>query len=203
MNYRDYNDYELVDLVAESNEEAEKIMFEKYRPLVISKANKYYGMVKNKGVEMSDLVQEAYIGFSQALKDYRDNKDAQFRTFATICIERELQSFVKGLNRQKHQILNDSVVKDVLEPEKRYIEFITDEDSNPINFVIDKELEVTLEEIINEKLTDYERQIYRLRIAEFSYQEIAKLLDTNAKSIDNSLQRIKDKIRKELRMYNK
>jgi len=146
MQYKDYNDYELVDLIAESNEDAEKIIYEKYRPLVIAKAKKFYPLVKNKGVDMNDLIQEGYIGLSQALHDYKDNRDAQFKTFASLCIEREIISLVKKLTRQKHQILNESIAaKTTGMNEEIFIDYVIDEGSDPIKYVMKQETETELE----------------------------------------------------------
>ena len=204
MKYNEYNDYELVDLIAESNENAEKIIYEKYRPLVIYKAKKFYSLVKNTGVDMNDLIQEGYIGLSQALKDYKDNRSAQFKTFANLCIEREMISFVKTLHRMKHQALNESItVHFNKNTDNMFIDFISDEESDPMNYILDKEKEKELAKIIDEKLTDNEKQIYNLRIANFTYQEIADLLDLKKKSVDNYLQKIKQKIKTSLSEYNK
>jgi len=198
LSYPEYNDYELIDMIAESNEIAERTIFDKYLPLVISKAKKYYPIVKNKGVEMNDLIQEGMIGLNEAIKNYKDNREAQFKTFANLCVEREIQSYITKNNRQKHYYLNNAVsLNNVLENgESTFMEFIADSKADPIDHLIDQDYIQNILSKLNEVLSDIEKEVFNLKLANFSYQEIATLLDKKPKAIDNTLQRIKIKIRK-------
>ena len=109
MQYREYNDYELLNYISENNEEANEILFEKYKPLIVNISNKLYKYCKNKGLELNDLIQEGMLGLNLALKKYDQNKDASFYTYARKCIERKIISLVVSTCRLKHKILNDSV----------------------------------------------------------------------------------------------
>lgn len=197
MNYKEYNDYQLIDMIAEQNEFAEQIIYEKYRPLIISKANKYFPLVKNKGVEINDLIQEGLIGLADAVRKYKDNRDAQFKTFANLCIEREIQTYVTKTNRFKHQTLNNalSLSAEIKDGETTFMEFLSDETANPINHVLDKDRIELIMDKLNNVLSDIEKQVFELKRANFSYKEIADLLGRNPKTIDNALQRIKIKFR--------
>lgn len=197
MNYKEYNDYQLIDMIAEQNEFAEQIIYEKYRPLIISKANKYFPLVKNKGVEINDLIQEGLIGLADAVRKYKDNRDAQFKTFANLCIEREIQTYVTKTNRFKHQTLNSalSLSAEIKDGETTFMEFLSDETANPINHVLDKDRIELIMDKLNNVLSDIEKQVFELKRANFSYKEIADLLGRNPKTIDNALQRIKIKFR--------
>lgn len=197
MNYQEYNDYQLIDMIAEQNEVAEQIIYEKYRPLVISKANKYFPFVKNKGVEMSDLIQEGLIGLADAIQKYKDNRDAQFKTFANLCVEREIQTYVTKTNRFKHQTLNNalSLSAETKDGETTFMEFLSDESANPINHILDKDRIELIIKHLNNVLSDIEKQVFDLKTANFSYKEIAILLGKSPKAIDNALQRIKVKFR--------
>jgi len=197
MNYKEYNDYQLIDMIAEQNEFAEQIIYEKYRPLIISKANKYFPLVKNKGVEINDLIQEGLIGLADAVRKYKDNRDAQFKTFANLCIEREIQTYVTKTNRFKHQTLNNalSLSAEIKDGETTFMEFLSDETANPINHILDKDRIELIMKKLNHALSDIEKQVFELKRANFSYKEIADLLGRNPKTIDNALQRIKIKFR--------
>ena len=117
--YNDENDYELLYLIKEENEDAKEVFFEKYRPLVEMKANKFYSMYKNNGYELNDLIQEGMLALNSAIKDYEHEKDVKFNTFANVCIDRQLLSYIRDFNRQKHQVLNSSVSIDA---EDKYID---------------------------------------------------------------------------------
>ena len=63
----EYNDYELVSLAQENNEEAINILHKKYKDIINTKSKKIYSYLKNTGIELSDVIQEATIGFEEAI----------------------------------------------------------------------------------------------------------------------------------------
>ena len=107
--YYDQNDNELLYLVSENNEEAKNIIFEKYKPLIEMKSSRLRLLAEQRGYDYSDLVQEGMIGLSRAINDYEEKKDVQFYTFANLCIDRQLSSFIRNISRDKHKVLNDSI----------------------------------------------------------------------------------------------
>lgn len=195
--YNDENDYELLYLVAEENEDAKEMFFEKYRPMVEITALKYFPYVKNKGYELNDLEQEGLLGLNQAIIDFKHQKNVKFVTFARVCVERQIQSLVRNVNRQKHKALNDSISIDYndLNKGRPLLDILFDNKSlNPEDSFISEEEELELIEEIKKILTDKEFEVFELRIQGFTYQEIASLLNTSTKSVDGALSRIKNKI---------
>lgn len=195
--YKDHNDYELLYLVSENNEDAKEIFFDKYKSIVELKAKKLYPYVMNKGYELNDLIQEGMIGLSQAINDYKEQKNVQFSTFASICIERQIMTFVRDVNRQKHKILNDSLsIDSTIDKKGRpLMEIVFDEKNrNPEDSLIELDEEVEMLDKIKSVLTDKEYEVFELRLQGFSYQEMALLLNTTRKSIDGTISRIKSKI---------
>ena len=195
--YNDENDYELLYLISESNEEAKDVFFEKYKPTVQSYVLKYFPFIKNKGYEMNDLYQEGMLGLNRAIHDFKEQKNVQFNTFAAICIERQILSFIRNVSRDKHRVLNESIsIDSAIDGSGRtFVELFSDGDiANPENsFINIEEAESILKEIKN-VLTDKEYEVYTLRAKGFTYQEIASLLNTTTKSVDGALSRIKTKI---------
>ena len=112
MDYKDYNDYELIEYINEGNEDANNILIKKYEPLIIKIATKMLPYCKNNGLEKNDLIQEGMIGLSHALDRYQEQKDTLFYTYAKTCIERKIISVVIGSNRNKNKILNESISYD-------------------------------------------------------------------------------------------
>lgn len=196
MNYDD-NDFELLYMIKEENEEAKELFYQKYRPLVESKAKKYYEFVKNKGYELNDLIQEGMIGLSNAINDFSDEKDSRFGAFAKVCIDRQLINFVRAINRQKHQVLNTSLSIDAgITPTGRTLLDVLNDDSNPNpeqSFILLEE-QKELKESIKQYLTDKEKEVFDLRFEGFTYQEIASLLNMTPKAVDGTISRIKQKI---------
>ena len=195
--YNDENDYELLYLVKEENEDAKNIFYEKYRPLIEMKAKKYYSMSKNKGFELNDLIQEGMIGLSSAIHDYDEEKDAKFYTFAIICIERQMTSFIRNVNRQKHQALNNSIPIDetYTKTGRSLMEILNDTSAKDPeeSFILIEEQE-EIKNKMSKYLSNKERDVFDLRLEGFSYQEIALLLNMSPKAVDGAISRIKQKL---------
>lgn len=197
MQYREYNDYELLNYISENNEEANEILFEKYKPLIVNISNKLYKYCKNKGLELNDLIQEGMLGLNLALKNYDKNKDASFYTYARKCIERKIISLVVSTCRLKHKILNDSVSFEIKTNETDVFEMVVGDNSyNPEDMMINYETETEIIEKAHNLLTDLEKQVFDLKISGFNYKEIAEILEKDPKTIDNAIQRLKQKMKK-------
>ena len=197
MEYKDFNDYELLDYIAEGNEDANNIIIKKYEPLINKIAIKMLAFCKNNGLEKSDLVQEGMIGLNHAIERYHEQKDVLFYTYAKKCIERKIISVVIGSNRNKNRILNESISYD--DDENMLLRFIKAQTLSPEEEILNLEIEEKLLQKIKEILTDLELQVFDLLISGFKYKEIAQILDKDDKSIDNAIQRIKVKIKKILK----
>lgn len=200
MNYKDYNDYELLSYVQENSEEATEILYQKYMPLITSLSRKMYRYTSQNGIEVNDLVQEGLLGLSRAIREYSDSMNTSFYTFAKTCIERKIITAVVATRRLKHKILNDSIPLDSNAKGKSISleEFLGDNHSNPEHVLMDVETYNEVVEQISNLLTIFEKQVFELRVSGLSYKEIAEILDCEAKAIDNCLQRIKGKVRKTL-----
>lgn len=194
MDYKDYNDYELLNYIAEGNEDANNIIIKKYEPLIIGIANKMLSYCKNNGLDKNDLIQEGMIGLNHAIDRYHEQGDTLFYTYAKKCIERKIISVVIGSNRNKNRILNESVSYD--DDENLLLKVLKDTSPNPEELMVDMEHEKDFILKVKETLTDLESQVFELLISGFKYKEIAEILDKDQKSIDNAIQRIKNKIKK-------
>ena len=197
MNYKDLNDYEVLYLVKEHEEEAEQILYEKYRPLIQSLAYKYYKRAKNRGYELADFMQEGYIGLKRAIEKYEVSKDCLFYTFALLCIERQMQTVVRGLSTLKQEVLNHTLSYDYILPESdlAICDIVAGEtQDNPEYLLLEKETMQRLIRFRNE-LPDVQAQVFELRFNGFRYSEISTLLDLSTKSVDSYLVRIRRKLK--------
>ena len=197
MNYKNLNDFELLEYVNSNDENATNLLYEKYKPLIEKQARKLLVYSKyNNGYDLNDLIQEGLLGLSNAIKTYTDNKETSFFTYAKTCIERRQLSLVTGSFRMKNRMLNQALPLDSDEiDEKGITDYIGDNESNPENILTDIESSKELERRISNVLTDFERQVFELKINGFTYTEIADILDKDPKQIDNAIQRIKCKIK--------
>ena len=197
FNYSSMSDEKLTDLIRSGDKCALEYLINKYKSLVNAKVGKYY-MV---GAEKEDIMQEGLIGLFKAIKNFNSEKHNSFKTFANLCIERQLITAIKSSNRQKHMPLNSyvSLNKPVFEDdgERTLIETINhDTVSDPEMLFISKEELNRIEGKINEILSPLELEVLHFYLQGKSYQQIAGILNKEVKSIDNALQRVKKKIEK-------
>ncbi|MEG2311124.1 MAG: sigma-70 family RNA polymerase sigma factor [Bacilli bacterium] len=194
MNYKNFNDYELLDYVHGCNEDANEILLYKYRPLIVNIANRFIKYCQG-GVDINDLIQEGMLGFNDAVNFFDDKKEANFGTYAKICVERRIIGVVKNTKRMKNKILNESVPLESDNDELIIDKFLMDKESNPSLMVEDFDWQQQVVEKLNIQLTDLEKQVFDLKKNDFNYKEIADILEKDPKVIDNTLQRIKTKLK--------
>lgn len=199
MDYKHINDYEQLYLIKENDDNAKELMFDKYKPIVISIASKYHSRLLTLGVDIDDLIQEGYIGLSNAFKSFKESSNACFYTFSVICIERQVRAYCKKQFSNKNRIINSAYSIDELKPEDgdySYIYIKEDENSiaNPDIYVSNLYNYI---KCINFKntLPIKESMIFELRFNGFKYREIAMLLNISCNNVDNSIHRIKEKFK--------
>ena len=103
--YEEMTDEKLIENIELKDTKALECLIKRYDDVVNMKANKFFMI----GAERDDMIQEGYIGLYKAVKSFDSEKQNSFKTFANLCIERQLITAVKNSNRQKHIPLNSSV----------------------------------------------------------------------------------------------
>ena len=199
------DDYELLYLISEDSEEATDDIFKKYEPVVNIYAKRYSHLVEGKGIDFNDLYLEGLIGINSAIINYKDQKDIKFSTFVFTCIKRKIITAVKNANRKKHSILNESYSIDYHNEEddkNGFQNLISDTSGNIEDLLVSKEESKLFNKMINNELTEFEKQVYDLRINGFSHTEICKLLNKTPKSVEAVLYRIRVKLRNILDKIN-
>ena len=194
MNYKDFNDYELLDHIYSCNEDANEIMIYKYRPLTVNLAKK---LIKycNGGIDLNDLIQEGLVGLNEAINNFREDKETNFGTYVKLCIQRRMYSVVKSTRTYKNKILNESISLED-EEDTNIDRFLIDNSNNPSDMLEENAYQEEILKKLNEQLTDLERQVFELKKNYFNYKEIADILEKDPKVIDNTIQRIKTKLKK-------
>ena len=202
--YGNTKDEDLIEIIKSGDKYALDYLIDRYKELVNIKVSKYYII----GAERDDIVQEGLIGLFKAIKCYKPDQQNSFKSFANMCIERQLITAIKTSNRQKHMPLNSYLSLNM----SAY-----DEDGNndsndtsimevfnssliedPLDTITKKEYYTSVENAIDKSLSGFERQVLNRYINGESYVEIAQKLDTPVKSIDNAIQRIRKKAIKEI-----
>lgn len=195
MNYNEYADEELVKLAQEGDDDAEEFLIRKYKDVVRSKAHLYF-MV---GADREDIVQEGMIGIFKAIRGYNRSRQASFRTFAEICVNRQIITAIKRAARLKHSPLNTSVslnkpISDT-DPLKTLEETLSsNSNTDPEALYLLKEDIDYIEGNGNDIFSDLELRVWNEYLQGKSYVEIAKVTGKTPKAIDNAIQRTKRKL---------
>ena len=185
----------LQEIEQNQNNIALDCLIDRYKDIVGMKANKFFMI----GSEKEDMLQEGYIGLYKAVKSFNKEKQNSFKTFAGMCIERQMITAVKNSNRQKHIPLNSSLslnseaydendnteMMEILDTRK------TGED--PLDIITQREYFTVVEKAIDDSLSEFEKKVLVHYKNGESYAEIAKKLQSKVKSVDIAIQRIRKK----------
>ena len=202
--YDDYNDNELIYLIYDFNEDAKRILHEKYYKIIKIKVAKYRALAKRMGLDTCDLMQEGLLGLEEAINSYRDNKDMKFSSFANMCIERQILSVVNYHSRKKHTFLNDSCSIDAEDEKGRtMLDYSLKSDTDPLMMMEKEEEKNSIYDLMTKDLSKLEKEVFELKLNGLDYREIARLLNKSYKSIDSALQRIRVKLKKILNEMEK
>lgn len=204
MDYTNMADEDLIQLIKSDSKCALEHLINRYKNLVNMKVSKYYMI----GAEREDIEQEGLIGLFKAIKSYQPEKQNSFKTFANICIERQLITAIKSSNRQKHMPLNSYLSLNINaydnedDGNNSNTDLLSVLDTNlvedPLDTITQKEYYQIVENTIDKTLSDFEKKVLNQYMQGQSYVQIAQNLDTPVKSIDNAIQRIRKKAIKEI-----
>lgn len=194
----EYPDSELVNLVCEKSEEASDVLYEKYKYIVDIVFNKYKKSAYYLNIDLKELKQEALVGFSDALVSYNQDKGVNLATFISLCVERKVRNFVRKSETDKSRITNSSYSLDALYGEEDYVpqkeKLGTTLNDPQVTIEANENIE-NLTKAIDELLSATEKEVYELIINDFSYDDIATILNKDVKSIYNTAARLRAKIK--------
>lgn len=201
--YNNLDDNEIITKIKKGDKKALNYLLDKYTDVVSMKAGKYFIV----GAEKEDIIQEGLIGLFKAIKSFNPEKQSSFKTFANLCIERQLQTAIKSSMRQKHMPLNSYLSLNISAYDENedtsLLEVFETENAaeDPLDIVTKKEYYNFVEDRIEETLSDFEKQVLHRYTNGESYTQIAEKLNAPVKSVDNAIQRIRKKTVKNILNY--
>lgn len=185
----------LVKIAHRGNSIAEQLIIHRYTKLVKSKAKLYFLA----GADGEDMIQEGLIGLYKAVRKYDHKKFSSFKSFAQLCIRRQMITAIKTAARKKHNPLNLSVpLNQPLTCEKKNqtpLNIVAQfHFKDPMSLYLREERFNELKSGLEKRLSYFEKKTLNLYLDGKTYREIAGHLNKSVKSIDNALQRIKRKL---------
>ena len=195
--FSNIKDEDIIGFIREGDDSAQEYLMEKYKTLVKSKSRAYFLV----GADREDIIQEGMIGLYKAVRDYQPDKNAAFRSFAELCINRQIITAVKTAGRRKHMPLNSSFSLNRAvfseQEDQTYMDILESaEVTSPETLFIGQEDKQFIVEHIKNALSEFENNVLSLYLMGRTYSEIAGIMNKPEKSIDNALQRVKKKIEK-------
>lgn len=179
----DFSDNELVALAVSGNAEAFPVLLKRYSHRISEKAKTFYF---TQGVEADDFYQEGVIGFYSAIFSFDTSKSNNFSSYAMVLSEQAMQRYYNSVNRQKHIPLKNYVqIEDLTEVESK--------NPSPEDMILLKEQQNAL----FDSLSEFELAVAKSYLLGFSRKAIAENLNCELKQIDNAVQRIRQKIKKD------
>ncbi len=189
------SDENLVLHAKDGSDGAQRELIDRYKVMVRYKASLYY----LPGADREDLIQEGMIGLYKAMTEFDPSRNQYFRSFANLCVKRQILTAIKTSQRLKHMPLNGYISLQgsrtnssgepiLLETLRARIE------EGPEAKIIAEETLQIMESKIEERLSFLEWKVLMHYLEGMSYQEISAQMNRSVKSIDNALQRIKKKL---------
>lgn len=197
-NYNNVKDEDLIKKIKSGDNNALDYLLNKYQEVVNMKVSRYFII----GAEKEDIIQEGLIGLYKAIKNFEPEKQNSFKSFANLCIERQLITAIKSSNRQKHMPLNSYLSLNMSaydnEDDDTSIYDIFDANliEDPLDTITKKEYYKDVEQQIDKSLSTFEKRVLNELVNGNSYMVIAQKLNSTVKSVDNAIQRIRKKTMK-------
>ncbi len=184
LNFIQMSDNELVKLAKSGNGFALQVLIERYSDKILQKAKSFKSLI---GLENDDLHQEGMMGFLSAVYSFDDSHNVLFSTYASTVSTRRMLSAIRKSN------------KDI--PLNSYISIDDENDllsdiPSPEDNILFAERISEINMFVTEKFSKTEKKVFKLSLLGLSYSEIAEIIDCSEKSVDNTIQRIRQKIRK-------
>ena len=157
MKYKDINDYYLVDMVCENNDDYCNVLFNKYQPVIKKIVYKYYKEYSDYGYDLDDFIQEGNYALFKALKNFNPKRNVIFYTFVSLCVKRQILSFIRMITSKRYNYV-----------------FISAEDynfDNMFNIIYDFDYNLYFDELIKEVIFDNDLDyscVFELRINNFT-----------------------------------
>ncbi len=199
--WREPNEMMLIAAARNGDEKAMDSIIRRYEGFVRLKASSYFLA----GGDSHDLIQEGLVGLFKAVRDFRSDKDTSFRSFAELCITRQIITAIKTATRHKHAPLNSYVSFSHTPAGQESEVDCTLGDAlpgpsvdDPASCVISTEELQSLLDCLGTALSSLESQVLTCYLEGRSYEEIGELLGCDPKTVDNALQRVKRKVQSHL-----
>lgn len=164
-----------------------------YKPYIHALSRRYFII----GADDEDVYQEALIGFFRAVRTYKEDSKASFKTFATMCMNSQIQTKINKSHNEKNKPLNEAIDVDEGGEDLEgwaYV-FMTDELTPEEQLINEQKIKLIVDYIKN-GFNEMQRKVLNAYLYNYSYAQIAKMVGKESKFVDNCLTQMKKKLAK-------
>ena len=190
-----YPDDELVYYLNDKNEIAQDEIYNRHKNIIDIYLNKYRRVFYALNIDLEEARQEANLGFSYAIYNYDEEKEATLSTFINLCVDRRLRKLIRSYETMKNKIISETVSLNNTNSDFNLEDIIGDEKYEPLRKLEGIDTLKYINSEVKNILSNNELEVYNLLIQDMNYQEIADKLNKTPKQIDNTIQRIRIKLK--------
>jgi len=191
----EYPDNELTYYLHDNNEEAIDLIYDKYKYIIDVLLSKYKRVFYALNIDIEDVRQEANLAFSYAIYNYDEKKDASLNTFITLCVDRKIRGVIKKYETIKSKVFSETISYDNTTNNISLENIIGDDTYEPLKKLENIDTIKYIDDKVQEILSKVELDVYKLMKDGINYKEIANILGKTPKQIDNTIQRIRFKLK--------
>ena len=195
MDYKDINDYEVLYMIKENDDDAVELLYKKYQPVIDKKIYKWNSVLKKLGISSMDVRQELYLAFTKAVKKYSEDNDTLFYTYVNILLDGHIKNIIKSAS--KKDVLVDYIVFNDNDEEVSLLDLVSDDTYKPDNN-IDALALINVCREFSSSLDIEQAIIFEMHIAGFKHAEIAQVVNRKTTSVTVEIGRIIKKLKKVL-----
>ena len=191
----EYPDNELAFYLQDNNEDAIDIVYDKYKYIIDVLLNKYKRVFYALNIDLDEARQEANLAFSYAIFSYDERRTATLSTFINLCVERRIRSVIKKYETIKNKVFSESISFDNTLGDVSLNEIIGDETYEPLKTLVNIDTLDYINKEVKNLLSKGEIDVFNLLQEGLNYIEISEKLNKTPKQIDNTIQRIRYKLK--------
>ena len=180
----------------ETHDDAIDMLYEKYKYIVDVLINKYRRVFYALNIDMEEVKQEANLSFSYAIYNYDESKEATLSTFITLVVERKIRQVIKSHETVKSRVNSETLSLNGCNNDLSLENIIGDNTYEPLKKIESIDTLKYINKEVKTILSSNELSVYNLMLEGFDYKEIASKLEKSPKQVDNTIQRIRNKIKK-------
>jgi len=192
----EYSDNELTFHLHDNCEEAIDLIYDKYKYIIDVLLSKYKRVFYALNIDVEDVRQEANLAFSYAIYNYDEKKDASLNTFITLCVDRKIKTIIKKYETIKSKVFSETISYDNTKSDISLENIIGDDTYEPLKKLENIDTIEYINNNVKNILSKSELEVYNLMKDGINYKVIADILGKSPKQIDNTIQRIRFKLKK-------